>query len=113
MTSSEMEVLALDCDNTIDLLLKADGVAVDLSSVTRIDAVFSSTVTVSSTNGNTGPIKWLPAAYDTGEIRIDLSDSDEASLTVGIYNVKIIVYDATWTDGVYWGNVITEVIDPK
>jgi len=113
MTSSEMEVLALDCDNTIDLLLKADGAVADLSAVTRIDAVFSSAVTVSSTNGTTGPIKWLPDEYDTGEIRIDLSDSDESGLAVGLYYVKIIVFDATWTDGIYWGTVVVKVIDPK
>jgi len=34
-------------------------------------------------------------------------------LTVGLYNVSIIVFDAVWTDGVYWGDVIIKVIDPK
>ena len=99
------EVIYLGRDNSVDLLLKADGVAEDLSTTTQIDAIFDTSITVESTNAATGPIKWNQAGYETGEIRIDLTDSDESDITVGQYTVKIITYTAEHTDGLYWGEV--------
>ena len=43
------EIVYLTHDNTIDLLLKADGVVQDLSSVTKITATFGAT-TITSTD---------------------------------------------------------------
>ena len=103
------EVIYLDRDNSVDLVLKKDGVAESLSSVTQIDAVFDSTITVESTNAATGPIKWAQAGYDTGEIRIDLTDSDEADIDVGQYTVKIFTYTSEYTDGIYWGEIAIRV----
>ena len=95
------ETVYLEHDNTIDLLLKADGTAQDLSDVTKITASFDDTL-ITSTDKANGVITWDQASYDTGEIRLNLGDQD---ISVGIYRVPIIVYDATNTDGIVWGYV--------
>jgi len=100
------EVVYLGHDNTIDLLLKADGTAQDLSGVTKITATFKDTL-VESTDAANGPITWAQSGYDTGEIRLALGDQ---SITPDRYMVPIIVYDATNTEGVVWGYVAIDVI---
>lgn len=102
----ESEVLYLGHDNTIDLLLKADGVAVDLSSVNQITASFNSKL-ISSTDAAAGLITWAQDGYDTGEIRIAVGGQ---AIPAGKYNVPIIVYDAANTNGIHWGYVPFEVI---
>ena len=99
------EIVFLAHDNTIDLLLKADGTAQDLSAVTKITATFGST-TITSTDKAAGAIKWDQSGYDTGEIRLDLGGE---SITAGSYYTAIVVYDATNTNGVVWGYVTVEV----
>jgi hypothetical protein len=100
------EIVYLGRDNTIDLLLKADDVAVDLSSVTKITASFGS-VLVSSTDSAAGAIKWSGAGFDTGEIRIDVGAETIPVKTK--YSVPIVVYDAVNTNGVHWGEVPVQV----
>jgi len=85
-------------DNIIDLLLKADDVAQDLSSVTKIDLIAGG-VTVSNETGDSFPIKWLDTGA-TGKIQLQLGDE---SIPAGRHMAKIIVYDATYTDGLVWG----------
>ena len=99
------EIVYLTHNNTIDLLLKADGVAQDLASVTKITATFGST-TISSTNKTTGAIKWDNAGYDTGEIRLDLGGQ---SISAGDYYIPIVVYDPINTLGVVWGYIAIQV----
>lgn len=99
------EIVYLTHNNTIDLLLKSDGVAQPLPSVTKITATFGST-TISSTNKITGAIKWDNAEYDTGEIRLALGGQ---SIAAGDYYVPIVVYDAVNTLGVVWGYISVEV----
>ena len=95
------EIVYLGHDNTVDLLLKADGTAQDLSSVTKITATFGDTL-IESTNAANGPITWAQSGYETGEIRLALGDQ---SISTGSYNVPIVVYDAVNTDGIVWGTV--------
>lgn len=99
------EIVYLTHNNTIDLLLKADGIAQNLSAVTKITATFGST-TISSTNKTTGAIKWDNAGYDTGEILLDLGGQD---IVAGVYYVPIVVYDAVNTLGVVWGYISVQV----
>ncbi len=94
----DTEYVYLGRDNSIDLLLKADGVAVDLASVTKITASFKGTL-VSSTTPTTGAIRWSGAGYDTGEIRLFLGAQ---TIPAGKYSVPIIVYDPANTSGVQW-----------
>ena len=94
------EIVYKGHDNTIDLVLKSDGVAQDLSSVTKITASFDSTL-VESTDKAAGAITWDQAGYATGEIRLDLGDQDIAA---GRYTaIPIIVYDADNPNGIVWG----------
>ena len=63
------EIVYKGHDNTINLILKSDGVAQDLSGVTKITATFGTTL-VSSEDKAAGTITWDQAGYATGEIRI-------------------------------------------
>ncbi len=99
--SAPIEYVYTGRDNTVDLLLKADGVAVDLSTVTRmlvadVDGAFS---VDSSTSP--GAFDWNPGS--TGKLVITLGDE---SIPVGKYKCQLIVYDPTNPDGVVWGKVI-------
>jgi len=99
------EIVYLTHDNTIDLLLKADGVVQDLSGVTKITATFGAT-TITSTDKAAGAIKWDQAGYDTGEIRLDLGDE---TIPATAYQVYIVIYDSAHTDGVVWGWIYVQV----
>ena len=96
--------------NTIDLVLKADGVAQDLSSITGIRVMFDTT-TVWSDAASTGPIKWQSTSdttWDLGEIRIDCGSHGIENRR---YHVPVITYDPSNTDGIMWGRVKIEVED--
>jgi hypothetical protein len=110
------ETLYLGRDNINDFLLKAendegvlvpwplDGVVDDIGmDVTEIDAIFNADVTINSDDNENGPIMWAKTGYGVGEIRFDFSALEEADLTAGLYNVTIVVYDLSNTDGIVWG----------
>ena len=110
------EVLYLGRDNTFDLLLKRENdagvaVAIDLTNVTQIDAVFKADtdVTVSSSGEASGPIRWSGGDFDTGEIRIEFNAVQETNLGEGLYSTEIITYDSNNTDGIVWGSVDVQV----
>ena len=65
----QTEIIYLARNNTIDLTLKADGVAQDLSSVTKITATIGSDL-LESEDATGGVIRWSGDGYSTGEIRI-------------------------------------------
>lgn len=90
-------------DNTIDLILKADGSAVDLSGTTRVDLVLGATF-ISATGASTQMITWAAAGYDTGEVRIALGAATHIS--PGRYEGTLIVYDAASTRGIVWGDEV-------
>ena len=92
-------------DNTIDVLLKEGGDAVDLSAVTRM---------VLKDLGGEWTIDYdtAPSAFDwdtgvTGKVIIALGDQ---SITAGKYWVRLIVYDAVNTNGIVWGNEEDEFV---
>lgn len=102
------ETVYLYHDNSIDLILKADGTAVGTSAVTMITASFG-TVLCKSTDKAAGIIRWDQAGYDTGEIRMFLGGA--TSVVVDKYpEVPIVVYDATNPNGVVWGTVEIDVL---
>ena len=86
----------IDRDNIIDLLLKADDVAPDLSSLTKIDLVVGDT-TISDSVAASFPIKWSTGT--TGKIQLQLGDQ---SIPIGKYAAQIVIYDATYPDGLVW-----------
>jgi hypothetical protein len=94
------EHVYLDHDNTIDLILKADGVAVSLASVTKISLAVGS-VLIESTNQAADPIQWAKSGYATGEVRIAIGGV--SGLVAGVrYDAPLIVYDSTNDDGIVW-----------
>ena len=99
------EVFYLGHDNTIDLLLKADGQAQDLSSVTRMKLVVGSTEIDSATESNV--FTWTGTGT-TGKVIIDLNEYS-GSLTAGAYTARLIVYDPTNSDGIVWGEFVLYV----
>lgn len=102
------EVAYLGHDNSIDLILKTDGVAQDLTAVTKITITIGPD-TVTSTDKAAGAIRWDQAGYATGEIRLFLGDQD---INPGSYSEAwVVVYDPTNTDGVVWGSIELNVED--
>lgn len=102
------EVIYLAHDNRVDLLLKADGVAVDLAAVFQITLkVGTAGALITSTNLAGDKIRWAQAGYATGEVRIDAGD---ATLTPGNYDAYLTVYDASNPDGVVWGHFHAQVV---
>jgi hypothetical protein len=97
----EYEIVYLGHDNSINLILKADAVAVPLAGVTRITIAFGATV-ISSTNLSTDPILWAQASYATGEVRLFLGAKTIAAET---YEAQFVVYDAANPNGIVWANV--------
>ena len=100
------EIVWLGHDNIINLQLKAedaagDLVAQDLSAVTKITASFGSKL-ISSEDKAAGLITWDQAGYETGEIRMDIGGE---TITADGYDVPIITYDPSNSDGVVWGEV--------
>ena len=94
------ECVYIGHDNQLRLILKQSSVASDLASVTKIHLVIG-TVTVSSVNGASDPIRWAQAGYATGEVRMDLGGQ---SLRAGTYrHCPVVVFDATNTEGIVWG----------
>ena len=86
-------------DNTIDLLLKAEGVAEDLSSVTRMTLEVSTTTVDSDVSGSA--FDWAPGT--TGKVILTLGAE---GLAVGTYQATLTVYDTTNTNGIVWGTFI-------
>lgn len=100
-----VERVWLNHDNTINLVLKEDGTAIDTSGLTKITVTLGG-ITFRSTNQSGDPIRWNQGGYETGEIRIDLGGQN---LSVGRHKATIVVYDATNIDGIVWGNLTIRV----
>lgn len=97
------EWVYLGKSNTIDLLLKADGSAVDLSSVTRMTLDFDGTVIDSDTS---------PSAFDwdtgtTGKVVLALGAE---SISAGTYRALLTVYDDTNVNGIAWDRIKIVVV---
>jgi hypothetical protein len=106
------EYVYLGRDNSIDLILKADDVVVNLSSVTAMEIVIGDVV-ISSDNGDADPIRWAKAGYDTGEVRLYLGG--EETIIAGDYTgtsnrASLIVIDAGNPNGIHWSDIPMKVI---
>jgi len=97
-----VEVVYLGHDNSIDLLLKEDGVAYSLAQTTQINITVGD-VKITSTNRDIDPIKWYRSGYQTGEARFFLGDQD---IDPGTYRrAWIVVFDYNHQEGIVWGNI--------
>lgn len=110
-TTTETEYVYVGRDNTIDLLLKADGVVIALdTAVTRMDLKFSDriygTQYLTSVDYPTA-FDWVTRGAD-GIVILKLGDIE---LTAGKdTKVELIVYDNVNTNGIVWGVVPIKVI---
>jgi len=93
-------------DNTIDLLLKADGSAVDLSPVTRMKIIDKEGSFEIDSSVALTAIDWATGV--TGKVILALGDQN---LVVGAYTCYLIVYDPSHDDGLNWGEFTIQVID--
>jgi len=105
----QREIIYLGRSNTIDLLLKADGVAVDLTDVTAISLTVNGDK-FESTNKAAGFITWDQVGYATGEIRIALGAQ---TITPGTFDAPLIVTDPTNPTGLDWGDVSVRVLSDR
>jgi hypothetical protein len=94
------ESVYLGHDNTIDLILRADDIAIPTSSITKITLLIGDTL-LSSTNQVTDHIRWNQSGYVVGEVRLQLGHED---LVAGKYpRCYLTVYDIVNTEGIVWG----------
>lgn len=101
----EIENAYIGRDNSIDLILKADDVAVNLSTSTAMKLVIGKEV-INSTNGSTQAIQWNQSTlWATGEVRLYLG-STALSIKAGKYSASLIVYGSTYINGLVWDDQI-------
>jgi hypothetical protein len=91
------EKVYLGHDNSVDLLLKAGGSAVDLSSVTRMVLELSDGTSFDS-DTDAGVFDWDTGT--TGKLIISLGGE---TIDAGTYHATLIVYDPTNPNGIVWG----------
>ena len=101
MTLTDVELIHLGRDNSIDFVLYADSTQQDLSAVTQIDLRISDEI-LTSTDSTGGAIRWSGSGYETGEVRIFAGTATSVSLSTGRYTCALVVYDATNPNGVVW-----------
>jgi hypothetical protein len=95
------EIVYKGRDNTNDFILKADGVAVDLTGVTKMDLVFPDVPEPVRSDLTPGVFDWSPGG---GKLNISLGHL--GFLTSGrFYTARLNVYDADHPSGIYWGDI--------
>ncbi len=96
----DTEYLYLGRDNRNDFRLKIDGVVADLSAVTKMELIFSDTLTVSSESAD-GVFDW---SIGNGELRLSLGGLTGLASGTRV-SADLIVYDNANTNGVRWGAI--------
>lgn len=93
------EVFYLTRDNTVDLILKSDGVVTNLASVTKVEVLDTGCKWSVDSEGS-------PEAFTIGgaDGSLILAFGNEP-IPAGTYKCRIIVYDPTNIEGVVWGEV--------
>lgn len=99
-----VETVYIDRNNTIDLLLKADGAAQDLSPVTRMVLSDRAGIFTIDSDQVAGAFDWNTGT--TGKVIMALGDQ---GLAAGTYICNLILYDPTNSDGINWGRLVIKV----
>lgn len=97
---SVTETVYLGRDNTIDLLLKADGVITDLTPITKVDIVDIGCSWSINSDDSTDAFDWSSGA--DGVLRLSLGAE---TVPAGSYRARVIIYDASNTEGIVWGEI--------
>ena len=106
----ETEKVFLGHQNPIRLVLKENSSAIDASLITSASITLN--CKIESADGAAGMIRWNQAGYETGEVRLYLGLSTK--LQPGTYKAPLVLYDATSTAGIVWGNIDIQVLkDPE
>lgn len=95
-------------DNEIDVICKASGSAVDVSGATKILLKDESDSVDLDSSVDTGVFTYTGLTY-TGQIKMVLGGE---SIPEGIYICRLIVVDATYTNGRVFGEIELEFITP-
>ena len=105
---SVREIVYLGRNNTIDLLLKADGSAQDLSAVTRMIVKQNDGDWEIDYDDYNNAFNWNTGI--TGKVILDMAAALAAeTVAAGEYIVRLIVYDPTNIDGIIWDLFVLEV----
>lgn len=86
----------LNRNNTIDIILKNDGVVINHTLITRILLIFD-TLTIDS--------QTAPALFDLTNAGKIVFKPGASALTVGAHSVTVVTYDASNALGVVWNDV--------
>jgi hypothetical protein len=110
MTSSETEIVYLGADNSIDLILKADGVVQNIASLTKVELDFPDEYGVTTISGETSgtPFDWETNAA-SGKLVISLGAETGISAGMTYYDVRLVIYDADNTNGIVWDTINLDV----
>lgn len=94
-----IEQVYLDRDNTIELILKEDGAAADLSSATKVEIVVGDT----SINSATTPTAFDLSSMNVGKLILKLGAQN---LAINKYPVcPIYIYNALNVNGFLWNTI--------
>lgn len=94
-------------DNPVSLGLKTDGALENITSFTRVTLQVGD-VTLDS-RINTTTFDWTTNGA-TGQLDLDIGMEND--LKVGKHIARLTIYDATYTNGLVWGNFVLNVEDP-
>lgn len=98
----DREVIYLGRDNEIIVLLKSNGVAQDLTNVTKIQVTFGSGVTLDSSVSSS---LFSGINNSGGTVSFKFGSVTTQLVAGNTYNAEVIVYDASNTDGINWGTI--------
>jgi len=96
------EIVYLGRDNIISMIIKEDGVAVNLASVTKMQLVDTYGTVFVDSSVNQGSFDWSEGA---GVLHMTLGD---AVVPAGVYAVYLIIFDPTNTNGIVWAGMRVE-----
>ena len=99
MSTTDAQVAYLDHDNTIEMVLKSDGLAVDLTPVSRM-VLSSAGQVIADSDLNAGVFDW---SAGSGNLVIALG-----GLSLPLHreykNSRLVVYDPTNINGIVWAD---------
>ena len=102
------ETIYKNRDNVISVELRADGIAQNIASSTKITVEIAG-ITFSSATATAGAFDFTTYG-STGRLDLKLgNEADIKTMKSGQYKARITVYDSTYTNGRVWDDLIIEV----